>query len=263
MRKLSLKVLAVLAISLFSLQTAFSGQSPAGEAPLLVTFDTVDILLGHKVDVSNLPLDKQIEKIFELTELSLKEMGMDMHDIIFVIAEMEDMRDRPIINEGQKKVWTDYNYYPCRIILERRGFKAGAGLRLKMTATKYPHRQVHSSKGQVPTGPFSRAAVVGDRVYGSGVRAIVPGTQNKVSDDLKECARQCLRNLATNMEESGTTLDKAYTFTTYLTDMADVGKVMEVFAEYDISGSEVEIIFEQVDALNEYHDIEISCNAYR
>ena len=40
------------------------------------------------------------------------------------------------------------------------------------------------------------------------------------------------------------------------------GKVLEVFDEWGISQSEVQLQFEHVDALNEYHDIEIACNAY-
>ncbi|MDR1519558.1 MAG: hypothetical protein LBU23_05370, partial [Planctomycetota bacterium] len=59
----------------------------------------------------------------------------------------------------------------------------------------------------------------------------------------------------------GANLKKAYSFTTYLPDLANVGLVMEVFGEYGISGSEVALSFEKVDALNEYHPIEIACNA--
>ncbi len=228
----------------------------------LITFDSAEILVAHKVDVTNLPLNEQIKKIFELAALTLKEDGLTMHDIIFIIAEMVDMHDRPIINEAQKTVWTQPEHFPCRIILQRGGFKAGAGLRLIFTATKAPHKQISSSKGQVPTGPFARSAVVGNRVYGSGVRAIIPGTQNKISNDIQECAHQCLRNLAINMEESGTSIKKAYSFVVYLTDLNNIAKVLEVFDEWGFSKSEVHLQFEYVDALNEYHDIEIACNAY-
>lgn len=228
----------------------------------LITFDSAELLVAHRVDVAALPLERQIETIFDLARRTLGEDGLGMNDVIFVIVEMADMRERPIINEAQKKVWTTPEHYPCRIIIERGGFKAGARIRILFTATKAPHRQVNSTKGQTPTGPFSRSAVVAGRVYGSGVRGIIPGTQDKVSEDIKECARQCLKNLATNMEESGTTLKKAYSFVTYLTDLANVGKVMEVFDEYGISGSEVQLTFELIDALNGYHDIEISCDAY-
>lgn len=244
--------------------SAFGTGEAADRAPLnhLIVFDSAELLTSSKVDVSSLPLERQLAKIFDLAELTLKSEGMTLNDVIYIIAEMTDMRDRPILNEAQKKIWTTPDYYPCRIILERAAtYKAGARAKLSFTATKAPHRQINSTKGQVPTGPFSRSAVVGDRVYGSGVRAIVPGTQNKVSDDLKECARQCLRNLATNMEESGTSLENAYTFTTYLSNLADVGKVLEVFKEFGIDGKKVQILFEQVDTLNEYHDVEISCSA--
>ncbi|MDR1520860.1 MAG: hypothetical protein LBU23_12085 [Planctomycetota bacterium] len=227
----------------------------------LICFDSSELLAFHQLDVAGLPLAEQLDAILGLAAKTLAGDGLGMNDVIFIIAELTDMRDRPIVNEAQKRIWTRPECYPCRIILERGGFKAGARVRLLFTATKAPHRQINSTKGQMPTGPFSRSAVVGGRVYGSGVRPIIPGTQTIVSEDLKECARQCLRNLATNMEESGANLKKAYSFTTYLPDLANVGLVMEVFGEYGISGSEAALSFEKVDALNEYHPIEIAGNA--
>jgi len=158
------------------------------------------------------------------------------------------------------KIWKPENY-PARIILERGGYKAGARVRLIFTATKAPHVCINSFEGQIPTGPFSRSAVVGGRVYGSGVRPICPETQKLVSEDLREQARQCLKNLDTNMRSSGTTIQKAYAFITYLTDMANIGLVLEVFKEFGFSPDQVQMNFEKVDALNEYHPIEIACNA--
>jgi len=134
-------------------------------------------------------------------------------------------------------------------------------VRLIFTATKAPHVCINSFEGQIPTGPFSRSAVVGGRVYGSGVRPICPETQKLVSEDLREQARQCLKNLDTNMRSSGTTIQKAYAFITYLTDMANIGLVLEVFKEFGFSPDQVQMNFEKVDALNEYHPIEIACNA--
>ena len=40
----------------------------------LITFDSAEILVAHKVDVTNLPLNEQIKKIFSL-RLTLKETG--------------------------------------------------------------------------------------------------------------------------------------------------------------------------------------------
>jgi hypothetical protein len=64
------------------------------------------------------------------------------------------------------------------------------------------------------------------------------------------------------MEESGTNIKKTYSFVVYLTDLGNTAKVVEVFDEWGLSKSEVHLQFEYVDALNEYHDIEIACNAY-
>jgi hypothetical protein len=117
----------------------------------LITFDSAELLVAHRVDVSKLPLNEQIYKIFDLAALTLKEEGLTMDDIIFIIAEMVDMRDRPIINEAQKIVWTQPEHFPCRIILQRGGFKAGAGLRLMFTATKaLINKSVHPKDRYLP-----------------------------------------------------------------------------------------------------------------
>lgn len=226
----------------------------------LITFDSSELLEANKSDVSMLSLKGQLEEIFSLAAKTLAEDGLDMDSIIFIIAELCDMKDRPIVNEAQKEIWKPENY-PARIILERGGYKAGARVRLMFTATKAPHVCINSFKGQIPTGPFSRSAVVGGRVYGSGVRAICPETQKLVSEDLREQARQCLKNLDTNMHSSGTTIQKAYAFTTYLTDMSNVGLALEAFREFGFSSDQVQMNFEKVTALNEYHPIEIACNA--
>ncbi len=226
----------------------------------LIIFDSSELITEYKVNVAALTLKEQLEEIFRLASKTLAEDGLGLNNVIFLIVEVSDMQDRPIVNEVQKAIWNPENY-PARIILERGGYKAGAGVRLLFTAAKAPHVCINTYKGQIPTGPFSRSAVVAGRVYGSGVRPISPETQKLVSDDLKEQARQCLKNLDTNMRSSGTTIEKAYAFTTYLTDMANVGLVLEVFAEFGFSPDEVQLNFEHVRALNEYHPIEIACNA--
>jgi 2-iminobutanoate/2-iminopropanoate deaminase len=228
----------------------------------LITFDSSELLQANQLDVSALSLQAQLAEIFRLAAQTLAEDGLDLASVILIIVEVCDMKDRPIVNEAQKAIWKPENY-PARIILERGGYKAGARVRLLFTATKAPHICVNSQKGHIPTGPFSRSAVVGDRVYGSGVRPICPETQKLVSGDLKEQSRQCLENLDTNMRASGTTLQKAYAFTIYLTDLANVGQVLAVFAEYGFSPDQVQMDFEKVTALNEYHAIEIACNALR
>jgi len=226
----------------------------------LITFDSSELLEANKLDISTLPLKEQLEEIFRLASKTLEEDGLNLDNVIYVIAEVCDMKDRPIANEVQKGIWRPERY-PARIILERGGYKAGARVRLLFTSTKAPFACINSLTGQIPTGPFSRSVVVGGRVYGSGVRGICPTTQKLVSEDLKEQARQCVKNLDANMRSSGTSIDRVYAFTTYLTDMSNVGLVLEVFNELCFSPDQIQMNFEKVEALNEYHPIEIACNA--
>ena len=243
------EVVETLTTSIFLLEVTMSG---------ILSFDSSELL--HQSDVASLSLEGQLAEIFKRTRLALDEHGLTMRNIFFIIAEVCDMKDRPILNEAQKAIW-EPQAYPARIIHQRQDFKGGARIRLLFSASKTPHVCVNSQEGQIPTGPFSRAAIVGRRVYGSGVRPINPKTQTLISDDLREQAVQCLKNLDTNMRASGTSIQRAYAFTTYLTDMRNAQVALEVFEQFGFLPDHVQMSFELVQALNEGHPIEIACNA--
>ena len=226
----------------------------------VVYLDSSELLRGSKLELAALSTERQLEEIFSSASHELGVYGLSLSNVFFVIADVDDMKERPIVNEAQKAIWAP-KLYPARIILQRKGHKAGARVRLILSATKHPHVCVNSNEGQIPTGPFSRAAIVGGRVYGSGVRPIDPATQTLVSNDLYEQAMQCLQNLDTNMKSCGTSLQRAYSFTTYLTDLGNVDTVLKAFGQFGLCPSDFAMSFELVQALNEAHPIEIACNA--
>lgn len=81
-----------------------------------------------------------------------------------------------------------------------------------------------------PPGPFSHAAVVEPWVYVSGMGGLDPATGQIVSDDVIAQTEQSIRNIAAILEAAGCTLSDVVKATVYLTDMADYGRVNEVYA---------------------------------
>ncbi|MBQ0059683.1 MAG: RidA family protein [Lachnospiraceae bacterium] len=225
--------------------------------------DTAELLYAAGMDVSDLSIEDQIDAVFDLTEKVLNEKGMDFRSVVAIEAQMETMKDRAALNAKQKERWTDPADYPCRAIITKKCWKGGARFRLIMSCTKEARTLVNdATKGHIPTGPFSRTAIVGNRVYGSGVRAIDPKTQKLISTDMGECTKCCLNNLDINMKESGTSLDRVYSYLVYLTDLSNMDTVLNVFRECGIAPETTPIAFEKVEELNEANEIEISGIAY-
>ena len=89
---------------------------------------------------------------------------------------------------------------------------------------------VNAPAAPTPPGPFSHAAVVGPWVYVSGMGGLDPATGQIVSDDVIAQTEQSIRNIAAILEAAGCGLEHVVKATVYLTDMADYGRVNEVYA---------------------------------
>jgi 2-iminobutanoate/2-iminopropanoate deaminase len=93
-------------------------------------------------------------------------------------------------------------------------------------------RAVLAAKAPKPIGPYSQALTYGGLVFTSGQIAIDPATGGLVTGDIEQETEQVFRNLAAVLEAAGTSLQRAVKVTVFLTDMAQFGKVNEVYAGY-------------------------------
>lgn len=89
---------------------------------------------------------------------------------------------------------------------------------------------VRTEKAPAPVGPYSQAVVFGELVFSSGQIALDPATGQMVSDSIEAEAEQVFRNLAAVLEAAGSGMDRAVKVTVFLTDLADFGRVNEVYA---------------------------------
>jgi 2-iminobutanoate/2-iminopropanoate deaminase len=81
-------------------------------------------------------------------------------------------------------------------------------------------------------GPYSAAISVGPFVYCSGQTPIVPETGELVAGCAGCQTRQVLTNVSAVLEAAGLTLGDVVKTTVFLTDMADFGKMNDVYAEF-------------------------------
>ena len=111
-------------------------------------------------------------------------------------------------------------------------------------------------------GPYSQAIKVGNVVYCSGQLAINPKTGDMVIGDVKEEARQALKNLGAILQAAGMTFDDVVKATVFLSDIDDYKLVNEVYAEFFATAKPAREAV-QVAALPLNAKVEISCIAVK
>jgi 2-iminobutanoate/2-iminopropanoate deaminase len=92
-------------------------------------------------------------------------------------------------------------------------------------------RIVRPEGGPPVKGPYSPAVIAGDLVFLSGQIPI--DREGKISrGDIAEQAELVFENIKFLLEEAGSSLTRVIKTTVYLADIADFGKVNEIYARY-------------------------------
>ena len=91
---------------------------------------------------------------------------------------------------------------------------------------------IFADKAPAALGPYSAAISVGPFVYCSGQTPIVPETGELVEGCAGCQTKQVLKNVSAVLEAAGLTLADVVKTTVFLTDMANFGKMNEVYAEF-------------------------------
>ena len=92
-------------------------------------------------------------------------------------------------------------------------------------------RKSFSPEGAVAVGPYSHAVEAGEFLYLSGQTPLDPATGKLVADDVALQTRQCFKNLFAVLSAAGMTQAHVVKVNVFLTDMADFGRMNEVYRE--------------------------------
>ena len=110
-----------------------------------------------------------------------------------------------------------------------------------MESTKPGHLEMLSASGSAPvagplSGLFSAATKVNfgefSMIYTSGQLGVDPSTGDLVSDDVEDQVKQAIENLKSILESNGSSLNNITRWNLFLLDMADFGKVNEIYKTY-------------------------------
>lgn len=91
--------------------------------------------------------------------------------------------------------------------------------------------KVETAGAPKATGPFSQAIVSGNMVFTSGQVYLTP--EGKLLEGtIEEQTHQVMKNLKAILEAAGVGFDDVVKTTIYVTDMANYGKINEVYGSY-------------------------------
>lgn len=91
---------------------------------------------------------------------------------------------------------------------------------------------IATSKAPGAIGPYSQAIMAGNLIYTSGQLPMDAQTGEMVGNDIVLQTRMSLKNVKAILEEAGSSMDKIVKTTVYLSDMANFGKMNEVYKEF-------------------------------
>ena len=106
------------------------------------------------------------------------------------------------------------------------------GLTVRVAAQQPPDRQVIQMPGALPGLPFSAAARVGTVLYLSGQIGNVPGTRQLADTGVAGQTRQVFENMKAVLTYAGSSLERVFKCTVFLSNIEDYAKMNEVYATY-------------------------------
>ncbi|MDD7306069.1 MAG: RidA family protein [Peptoniphilaceae bacterium] len=93
-------------------------------------------------------------------------------------------------------------------------------------------KEISTEKAPAAVGPYIQGAITNNNlVFTSGQIPLVPETGELVTD-IKEATLQSLNNVKAILEEAGSSIEKVIKVNVFVSDMANFGKVNEVYEEF-------------------------------
>ena len=92
-------------------------------------------------------------------------------------------------------------------------------------------KTIHAENAPAAVGPYVHAVEAGDFVYTSGQIGLIPAT-GVLAEGVEAQAEQALQNIQAVLAAAGCTMADVIKTTVFLADIADFGKINEIYAKY-------------------------------
>ncbi len=91
-------------------------------------------------------------------------------------------------------------------------------------------KTIHAENAPAAVGPYVHAVEAGDFVYTSGQIGLIPAT-GVLAEGVEAQAEQALQNIQAVLAAAGCTMADVIKTTVFLADIADFGKINEIYAK--------------------------------
>lgn len=91
---------------------------------------------------------------------------------------------------------------------------------------------INTVNAPAPIGPYNQAIKTGNLLFISGQVALVPGSDNLITDNISDETHQVMRNLQAILTEAGINFNNVVKTTIFLSDMSLFASVNEVYGQY-------------------------------
>ena len=91
---------------------------------------------------------------------------------------------------------------------------------------------INTSKAPKAIGPYSQGVIYEHLIFTSGQIPINIKTNDIISDDFNEQARQVLKNLKGLIESQGSSINKILKLTVFLTDLSSFDSLNNIFIDF-------------------------------
>ncbi len=210
----------------------------------------------------------EVDSVLDRMGNRLEACGASLQDVFTTRVYVTNMKDRHLVNQAYSR---HFRQNPLRVITEVGRLPGNQRVAIEAEAHTGKDREyLSTTKGQIPTGPFTQGIRIGRKVYCSGVRPIDPATGRLVKGAFRDRAVRCMENLNAILEAGGAAMDQTFETRLYLRNLADLPAVDEVFRSYFRSGAYPVRTAIEIGRLNEdyekgwepNHDIEVQCSAH-
>lgn len=93
-------------------------------------------------------------------------------------------------------------------------------------------RQVQTSSGAAPVGPYSQGLIAGNFVFVSGQGPLDPQTGRIVGETIEEQTERVLKNIAAILEAAGATMADVIKVAVHLSDLGLFQRFNQVYATH-------------------------------
>jgi 2-iminobutanoate/2-iminopropanoate deaminase len=209
---------------------------PAGRFLFLAGQIPLDPATGQMVEGDTAA---QAERVMQNLKAVLEAAGTGFDRVVKTTIFLTDLADFGKVNEIYARYFGQAP--PARATVQVVALPRGSRVEIEAVAaleaaagSPFARKVVQSAQAPRAIGPYSQAIDVTARrlIYLAGQIPLDPATGNMVEGDTAAQAERVMQNLKAVLEAAGAGFDKVVKTTIFLTDLADFGKVNEVYGRY-------------------------------